>query len=52
MNGRIIIDLMKVAMRDYKLDSFKLDNVAFNNIKSFMMNKNKKDLNTEYEFNS
>jgi len=28
MNGRIIIDLMKVAMRDYKLDSFKLDNVA------------------------
>ncbi len=28
MTGRIIIDLMKVAMRDYKLDSFKLDNVA------------------------
>ena len=28
MNGRIIIDLMKVAMRDYKLDSYKLDNVA------------------------
>ena len=28
MGGRIIIDLMKVAMRDYKLDSFKLDNVA------------------------
>lgn len=28
MNGRIIIDLMKVAMRDFKLDSFKLDNVA------------------------
>ncbi len=28
MTGRVIIDLMKVAMRDYKLDSFKLDNVA------------------------
>ncbi len=28
MNGRVIIDLMKVAMRDFKLDSFKLDNVA------------------------
>jgi DNA polymerase elongation subunit (family B) len=28
MGGRIIIDLMKVAQRDYKLDSYKLDNVA------------------------
>jgi len=28
MTGRIIIDLMKVAMRDYKLSSYKLDSVA------------------------
>ena len=33
MDGRIIIDLMKVAQRDYKLDSYKLDNVAANFIK-------------------
>lgn len=28
-HGRVIIDLMKVIQRDYKLDSYKLDNVAF-----------------------
>lgn len=28
MHGRVLIDLMKVVQRDYKLDSFKLDNVA------------------------
>lgn len=39
MGGRIIIDLMKVAQRDYKLDSFKLDNVAANFIKESIKNK-------------
>ena len=28
MQGRVQIDLMKVVQRDYKLDSYKLDNVA------------------------
>lgn len=28
MDGRILIDIMKVVQRDHKLDSFKLDNVA------------------------
>jgi DNA polymerase elongation subunit (family B) len=28
MPGRVIIDLMKVAQRDYKLDSYKLDSVV------------------------
>lgn len=28
MDGRILIDIMKVIQRDHKLDSFKLDNVA------------------------
>ena len=28
INGRIIVDLMKVIQRDHKLDSYKLDNVA------------------------
>ena len=29
MEGRILVDLMKVVQRDHKLDSYKLDNVAF-----------------------
>ena len=33
MDGRIIIDLMKVLQRDAKLDSYKLDHVASNYIK-------------------
>ena len=33
MNGRIIIDLMKVTQRDAKLDSYKLDFVAASYIK-------------------
>lgn len=33
MNGRIIIDLMKVLQRDTKLDSYKLDHVASHYIK-------------------
>lgn len=28
MDGRVIIDIMKVVQRDHKLDSYKLDNVA------------------------
>lgn len=33
MTGRVIIDLMKVAQRDHKLDSYKLDAVSANFIK-------------------
>jgi len=29
MEGRVLVDLMKVVQRDHKLDSYKLDNVAF-----------------------
>lgn len=29
MPGRVVVDLMKVVMRDHKLESYKLDNVAF-----------------------
>lgn len=37
IDGRVLIDIMKVIQRDHKLDSFKLDNVAHH----FMgMNKN------------
>lgn len=39
MDGRILIDLMKVIQRDYKLDSYKLDNVA-----SYFMKMNKNDV--------
>jgi DNA polymerase elongation subunit (family B) len=35
MEGRVIIDLMKVVQREYKLDSYKLDNV----VKSFINGK-------------
>lgn len=37
MNGRVLIDMMKVVQRDHKLDSYKLDNVAHHFMK---MNKN------------
>lgn len=37
MEGRVIIDIMKVVQRDHKLDSYKLDNVAHHFMK---MNKN------------
>jgi DNA polymerase elongation subunit (family B) len=37
MEGRTIVDLMKVVQRDHKLDSYKLDNVANHFMK---MNKN------------
>jgi DNA polymerase elongation subunit (family B) len=40
MEGRVIIDLMKVVQRDHKLDSYKLDNVA-----NHFMKMNKNDLN-------
>jgi len=33
MEGRVLVDLMKVVQRDHKLDSYKLDNVAANFIK-------------------
>jgi DNA polymerase elongation subunit (family B) len=46
MGGRIIIDLMKVAQRDFKLDSYKLDNVAASfikeSIKSRIVDEDKK----------
>nr|YP_010806472.1 DNA-dependent DNA polymerase family B [Bodo saltans virus] len=38
MTGRVIIDLMKVAQRDYKLSSYKLDYVAANFIKENIVN--------------
>lgn len=37
MYGRVSIDMMKVIQRDHKLDSFKLDNVAYHFLKQ---NKN------------
>ena len=39
MPGRVSFDIMKVVQRDYKLDSFKLDNVA-----SYFLKSNKKDV--------
>jgi DNA polymerase elongation subunit (family B) len=38
MDGRVLIDLMKVVQRDHKLDSYKLDNVANNFIKGKVVN--------------
>ena len=37
MTGRVIIDLMKVIQREYKLGSYKLDNVAANFIKDTIL---------------
>ena len=37
MSGRVVIDLMKVIQRDYKLGSYKLDNVASNFIKDTIL---------------
>ena len=37
MTGRVIIDLMKVVQRDYKLGSYKLDDVAANFIKDTIL---------------
>lgn len=42
MEGRTLIDLMKVVQRDHKLDSFKLDNVA-----SHFMGMNKNDVSPQ-----
>jgi len=42
MEGRVLIDLMKVIQRDHKLDSYKLDNVA-----SHFMKMNKKDVSPQ-----
>lgn len=39
MEGRVLIDLMKVVQRDHKLDSYKLDNVAYH-----FLNMNKNDV--------
>jgi DNA polymerase delta subunit 1 len=39
MEGRVIIDVMKVVQRDHKLDSYKLDNVA-----NHFMGMNKHDV--------
>jgi len=43
MKGRIIIDLMKVIQRDYKLSSYKLDSVASSFIKEDIVNITYKD---------
>jgi DNA polymerase elongation subunit (family B) len=42
MEGRTLIDLMKVVQRDHKLDSYKLDNVA-----NHFMNMNKHDVSPQ-----
>lgn len=42
MEGRTIIDLMKVVQRDHKLDSYKLDNVA-----NHFMKMNKHDVSPQ-----
>lgn len=46
MEGRVLIDLMKVVQRDHKLDSYKLDNVAYHFIN---MNKNDVSPNEIFE---
>ena len=46
MNGRIIIDLMKVMQRDYKLDSYKLDNVSAYFIKELIKGYNEEGENS------
>ena len=40
MNGRVQIDLMKVVMKDYKLNSYKLDSVAEEFLKGKVVNLN------------
>jgi DNA polymerase elongation subunit (family B) len=43
MDGRVLIDLLKVARRDYALDSYKLDNLASVFIKEKIKNIYNKD---------
>ena len=43
MEGRVIIDMMKVIQRDHKLDSYKLDHVAANFIKGKIIDVIDKD---------
>jgi DNA polymerase elongation subunit (family B) len=38
MTGRVIIDLLKVVQREYKLQSYKLDNVASHFIRDKISN--------------
>lgn len=45
MNGRVLIDLMKVIQRDHKLDNYKLDNVAYH-----FTNQNKNDVSPQEIF--
>ena len=45
MEGRVLIDLMKVVQRDHKLDSYKLDNVAHH-----FMGLNKHDVSPQEIF--
>lgn len=46
MTGRVIIDMMKVAQRDYKLNSYTLDNVTANFIKEKISSIEKHDETT------
>lgn len=46
MDGRVLIDIMKVVQRDHKLDSYKLDNVA-----NHFMKMNKHDISPNDIFN-
>jgi len=43
--GRVLIDIMKVVQRDHKLDSYKLDNVAYHFLK-----QNKNDVSPQEIF--
>ena len=46
MSGRVVFDLMKVIQRDYRLPSYKLDEVASNFIRESIINIERKDKNT------
>ncbi len=46
MPGRVVFDLMKVIQRDYRLPSYKLDEVASNFIRESISNIERKDKNT------
>jgi len=46
MTGRVLIDLYKVIQRDYKLQSYKLDNVASNFIRDSIVEIQNNDNNT------
>jgi DNA polymerase elongation subunit (family B) len=52
MTGRVVIDMMKVVQRDFKLDSYKLDFVSSTFIKETIVKLNYKKTTTEIITNS